>query len=139
MTGTRRPGWASRAHDGDFYDADAKLDAAGEGTVICTPAALAAPVTKALNSYVTRLWEGLGCRGMARVDFIAAGDGTVSALEVNTTPGMSYESNFITAAALLGFGHADVVIAMLREALSRPRYDALLPVPDFTDRPVQHR
>jgi D-alanine-D-alanine ligase len=132
------PPLATQVHDGDFYDADAKLDAAGEGTVSCTQAALPAPVTAALNTYVTRLWEGLGCHGMARADFIAAGDGAVAALEVNTTPGMSYDSNFITAAGLLGFGHADVVIAILREALTRPRYDAPLPVPDFTGRPVQH-
>lgn len=132
------PPLATQVHDGDFYDADAKLDTAGEGTVTCTRADLPAPVTAALNSHVRTLWDELGCHGMARADFIAAEDGTVSALEVNTTPGMSYESNFITAASLLGLGHADVVIAMLREALTRPRYDAPLPVPDFTDRAVQH-
>jgi D-alanine-D-alanine ligase len=131
------PPLATEVHGGDFYDADAKLDAAGEGTVTCTQAALAASVTAALSSYVTRLWDGLGCHGMARADFIVAADGTLAALEVNTTPGISYESNFITAAGLLGLGHADVVIAMLREALTRPRYDAPLPVPDFTDRAVQ--
>jgi hypothetical protein len=103
----------------------------------CTEAALPALVTAALNSYVSKLWEGLGCHGMARADFIAAGDGTVCALEVNTTPGMSYESNF-TAAGLLGFGHAGVVIAILREVLTRPRYEAPLPVPDFINRPVPH-
>jgi D-alanine-D-alanine ligase len=90
----------------------------------CTEPALPALVTAALNSYVSKLWQGLGCHGVARADFIAAGDGTVCALEVNTTPGMSYESNFIAAAGLLGFGHADVVIAILREDLTRPRYDA---------------
>jgi D-alanine-D-alanine ligase len=132
------PPLATQVDDGDFYDAGAKLDASGEGTVTCTPAALPAPVTAALTSHVRTLWDGLGCHGMARADFIAAEDGTVAALEVNTTPGMSYESNFITAASLLGLGHADVVIAMLREALTRPRYDAPLPVPDFTGRAIQH-
>ena len=132
------PPLATQVDDGDFYDADAKLDAAGEGTVTCTRADLPAPVTAVLNSHVRALWDGLGCHGMARADFIAADDGTVAALEVNTTPGMSYESNFIAAAGLLGLSHADVVIAMLREALTRPRYDAPLPVPDFTGRAVQH-
>lgn len=127
------PPLATQVHDGDFYDAEAKLDAAGGGTVTCTLAALPTPVTAALNDHVRTLWDGLGCHGMARVDFIAADDGMVAALEVNTIPGMSYESNFITAAGLLGLRHADVVIAMLREALTRPRYDAPLPVPDFTD------
>lgn len=130
------PPLATEVHTGEFYDADAKLDTAGEGTVTCGEAALPTQVTATLDTHVRTLWDGLGCRGMARVDFIAAGDGTVAALEVNTTPGMSYESNFITAAGLLGMRHADVVIAMVREALTRQRYDAPLPVPDFAGTPV---
>ena len=69
--------------------------------------------------------------GMARVDFIAAQDSTAAALEVNPTPGISAGSNIVTGAGLLGLGHADI----LREALARPRYDAPLPVPDFSGRP----
>lgn len=129
------PPLATQVHEGEFYDAGAKLDAAGEGTVTCTEAVLPAPVTAALNSYVIKLWDGLGCHGMARFDFIAAGDGTVFALEVNTTPGMSYESNFITAAGLLGLRHADLVIAILREALTRPRYAAPCRCPTSRARP----
>jgi D-alanine-D-alanine ligase len=83
-----------------------------------------------------RLWDGLGCHGMARVDFIAAEDGTAVALEVNTTPGLSRESNFAAGAGLLGLTHADILAAILREALARTRYDAPLPVPDFSGRPV---
>jgi hypothetical protein len=74
---------------------------------------------------------------MARADFIGADDGTVLALEVNTTPGLSYESNFIAAAGLRGLRHDDVVIAVLHEGLTRPRYDAPLPVPVFTGVPAQ--
>ena len=122
------------AGTGVFYDADAKLDAAGEGTVTCTRAVLPAPVIDAVNGYAARLWDGLGCHGMARVDFIAAEDGTVAALEVNTTPGMSRDSNFAAGAGLLGLTHADILAAILREAITRPRYDAPLPVPDFSGR-----
>lgn len=60
-----------------------------------------------------------------------ADDGTVFSLEVNTTPGMSHESNFVTGAALLGLAEADLITAILREALTRPRYGAPLSVPDF--------
>jgi D-alanine-D-alanine ligase-like ATP-grasp enzyme len=94
---------ATQVREGDFYDADAKLDAADEGTVTCTEANLPAPVTAALNDHVVTMWEGLGCHGMARVDFIVTRDCAVCALEVNTTPGMSYGSNFITAASLMGW------------------------------------
>jgi D-alanine-D-alanine ligase len=74
---------------------------------------------------------------MTRVDFIVADDGTVFALEVNTTPGMSYQSNFIVAAGLCGLQSADGVTAILREAVTRPRYDAPLPAPVFTDVPAR--
>src|SRR5581483_2525603 len=63
------PPLATLVHAGEFYDADAKLDVAGEGTITCTEAVLPAPVTAALASYAVRLWDGLGCHGMARVDF----------------------------------------------------------------------
>jgi D-alanine-D-alanine ligase len=133
------PPLATQVHGAEFYDADAKLDTAAEAPVTCTDAALPVAVTMALNSHVMRLWDGLGCHGMARADFIVAGDGAaVFALEVNTTPGMSRESNFVTAAGLLGLGHADTVIAILHEALTRRRYDAPLPVPDLTSPPLPH-
>ena len=72
---------------------------------------------------------------MARADFIVTEPGEVFALELNTIPGMSYNSNFLTAAGLCRLGAADVVTAILHEALTRPRYDAPLPVPAFTARP----
>jgi D-alanine-D-alanine ligase len=125
------PPLATQVHQGEFYDADAKLDADAEGTVSCAAADLPRPVLDALRTASLRLWHALRCHGMARVDFIATPDGTVVALEVNTTPGMSYESNFITAAALCGLRHGDVLTAILHEAISRPRYDAPLPVPDL--------
>jgi D-alanine-D-alanine ligase len=126
------PPLATVVHSGDFYDADAKLDVQGEGTVSCTTADLPRPALEALRKASVRLWEGLGCNGMARADFIAAPDGKVYALEVNTTPGMSFDSNFMMAAGLCGMRHGDVLMAIIHEAMTRPRYDVPLPVPDFS-------
>ncbi|MEU2744668.1 hypothetical protein ABZ656_58150 [Streptomyces sp. NPDC007095] len=61
--------------------------------------------------------------------------GAAYALEINPTPGMSREANFITGAGLVGLSHTDVVRAYLHEALTRPAYDAPLPVPVFTGTP----
>ena len=72
---------------------------------------------------------------MARADFIVTEPGDVFALELNTVPGMSFNSNFLTAAGLCGLGPANVVTAILQEALTRPRYDAPLPIPAFAARP----
>ncbi|MER5973332.1 ATP-grasp domain-containing protein [Streptomyces sp. NPDC002055] len=123
------PPLATQVHDGEFYDADAKLDADARGTVSVTLADLPAEVLDMLTRHARTLWEGLGCRSAARVDFMVTGSGTVYALEANTTPGMSRESNYVTGAALCGLTHTDVVRAFLREALTRPPYDVPLPIP----------
>ncbi|MEV2235944.1 hypothetical protein AB0H69_46350 [Streptomyces phaeochromogenes] len=47
-------------------------------------------------------------------------DGQPYVLEVNSTPVMSRDSNFVVGAAMLGLTHTDVVVAMLHEALVRP-------------------
>jgi D-alanine-D-alanine ligase len=129
------PPLATRVASAEFYDAAAKLGAGDGSTVWYGHAALAEPALTALTMHALALWEGLGCRGMARADSIVTEPGEVFALELNTIPGMSYDSNFLTAAGLCGLGPADVVTAILHEALTRPRYDAPLPVPVFTARP----
>ena len=70
----------------------------------------------ALNSAVMKLWNGLGCHGLARADFIVADDGSAYMLELNITPGMSRESNFLTAAGLTA-GCATLFINYLRHQL----------------------
>jgi D-alanine-D-alanine ligase len=126
------PPLATEVHDGEFYDAASKLDADARGTVSVALADLPTPVLDQLTRHAATLWDGLGCRSAARTDFMVTDNGTVYALEVNTTPGMSRESNFVTGAALCGLNHTDVVRAFLHEALTRPAYDVPLPIPVLT-------
>jgi D-alanine-D-alanine ligase len=65
-------------------------------------------------------------------DFILTEDSEPYVLEVNSTPGMSRDSNFAVGAAMVGLTHTDVVLAMLHEALARPPYDVPLPTPAFS-------
>jgi D-alanine-D-alanine ligase len=129
------PPLATRVDAAEFYDAAAKLGAGDGSTVWYGHAALPEPALTAVTAHALALWDGLGCRGMARADFIVTEPGEVFALELNTIPGMSWDSNFLTAAGLCGLGPADVVTAILHEALTRPRYDAPLPVPAFPGPP----
>lgn len=46
-------------------------------------------------------------------------------------------SNFVTGAGLLGMEEDDLITAILREALTRPRYDAPLSAPDFVGRRME--
>ncbi len=115
-----------------FYDAETKLDSSGIRNVTYSKANLARPVLAQLEEQSLKLWEGLGCRGIARIDFIVAKTGTF-ALEVNTIPGLSYESNFALAAYEAGLGHSDIVLALLLEALHRSDHEIPLPVITVAD------
>ncbi|WP_329430637.1 hypothetical protein OG339_22330 [Streptosporangium sp. NBC_01495] len=121
------PPLATEVNDG-WYDADTKLTETTD-TVSVAPAEFPAPVLDALTRRSRTLWDGLGCRGAARIDFIVTDSGQVHALEVNTTPGMSRKSNYALGAARCGLTHADVVLAWLHNALTRPPYDVPLPIP----------
>jgi D-alanine-D-alanine ligase len=130
------PPLATQALDADFYDADTKLDADSQGAVSVQVADLTPETVVSITEHARTLWGGLGLRGSARIDFMLTPDNWPYVLEVNSTPGMSRDSNFVVGAALLGFTHKDVVLAMLREALTRPPYDVPLPTPVFSSTPV---
>ncbi|MFF7254754.1 D-alanine--D-alanine ligase family protein [Streptomyces microflavus] len=126
------PPLATKVHKAEYYDADTKLDADSKGTVTVSRADLGPEVLSRLVGHAKTLWDGLGMRGQARVDFMVTGTDEVYALEVNSTPGMSWGSNYVTGAVLCGLSHSDVVLAMLHEALTRRPYDVPLPAPVFT-------
>ncbi|MFJ4721968.1 D-alanine--D-alanine ligase family protein [Streptomyces luteogriseus] len=120
------------ATEADFYDADTKLDVDSTGAVTVRAAELTPDVLDKIARDVRTLWDGIGLRGSARIDFILTEGGEPYVLEVNSTPGMSRDSNFAVGAAMLGLTHTDVVLAMLHEALARPPYDVPLPTPAFS-------
>ncbi|KND32131.1 D-alanine--D-alanine ligase family protein [Streptomyces acidiscabies] len=126
------PPLATEVTEADFYDADTKLDADSRGAVIVRAADVTPDVLDKILTSSQVLWTGLGLRGSARIDFVLGRDGVPYVLEVNSTPGMSRESNFVVGAAMIGLTHADVVLAMLHEALARPPYDVPLPAPVFS-------
>ncbi|MFJ5740209.1 D-alanine--D-alanine ligase family protein [Streptomyces microflavus] len=126
------PPLATEATEAAFYDADTKLDVDARGAALVREANLSPKVRAEIARRSEVLWDRLGLRGAARIDFILTEDGRLYALEVNSTPGMSRESNFVVGAAMVGLTHSDVVLAMLREAMARPPYDVPLPTPVFS-------
>ena len=95
------PPLAVQPQGGTFYDAETKLDAAGEHNVSYSQSGLPALVMEQLKDQSLRLWHGLGCKGIARIDFMVTST-SAFALEVNTIPGLSYESNFASVAGQAG-------------------------------------
>ncbi len=80
------------ADDHEFYDFEAKyLDS---GSELVVPARLDPDLSDRLRALAVRAFEVLGCRGLARVDFFVADDGSITINEVNTMPGFTDVSMF---------------------------------------------
>ena len=72
----------------DYFDYDAKYN--GHSEEIC-PAPVSAELTALVQDVSRRIYSHLGCKGLVRMDYIAAEDGLYF-LEVNIIPGMTNAS-----------------------------------------------
>ena len=63
-------------------------------------------------------FNALGCRHLARVDFILSSDQTPYALEVNTIPGLTTHSLIPKAAAKIGLSMSQLCMRIIEEAYS---------------------
>ena len=73
-----------------------------------------------MTDYACRVFEALGCRDMARVDFRVSSDGIPYFLEINPLPGLSpYYSTFPVQARAAGISPEDIVHQLIRNALTR--------------------
>ena len=73
---------------GDFYSYDAKYSSNSTSQAIIS-AELDEDVKEHVRQQAGRIYEILGCKGLARVDFFLADDGTLYLNEVNTLPGFT--------------------------------------------------
>ena len=96
-----------------FYDFTAKYTAGQTDYLL--PAPISGLLTLDLQRAAREACRLLGCRGGARVDFIAGNDGWVC-LEVNTIPGMTATSLLPKAAAHAGLAFGELCERLLRDA-----------------------
>jgi D-alanine-D-alanine ligase len=72
----------------DFYSYDAKYSATSSSQAIIS-AELTDEQRRDIKQQAARIYEILGCKGLARIDFFLAEDGTLYLNEVNTLPGFT--------------------------------------------------
>ena len=104
------------APDG-FYDFSAKYQK-GKTQYLC-PAPLPVKIIKQIGELGCRTFQVLGCEGAARVDFRITPKGRPYVLEINTVPGMTETSLLPMAAAQAGIDYDQLVVRILRSALTR--------------------
>lgn len=98
----------------EFFDYKAKYEQESQEI---TPARLSPELTRRCQAQTRKVYEALGCKGMARVDYILVGE-TFFLLEVNTIPGMSEASIIPQQAAAHGWTIGELLDAIVEEAMN---------------------
>ena len=97
------------------FDYDTKY---GGGADLRVPAAVTPDERESLTDAALRVYDALGCRGLARIDFFLTDEGPVL-LEVNTMPGMTQHSQAPRMFAAAGMPYPVLLDLMVREAMAR--------------------
>ena len=95
-----------------FFDYASKY---GGGAEFRIPAPLEETERKALEDAAVRMYDALGCAGVARVDFFLTEDGPVLN-EVNTVPGFTDQSQVPKMFAAAGLPYADLLDLLVDDA-----------------------
>ncbi|MGH3239474.1 MAG: D-alanine--D-alanine ligase family protein, partial [Spirillospora sp.] len=110
--------WAApplEIHATGLFDTETKYDGSAKFTV---PADITAAERAALSETALRMFDALGCAGLARIDFFLTEQGPVLN-EINTTPGMTAASQVPRMFAAAGLPYEQLV-ARLVEAAAVP-------------------
>lgn len=99
----------------EFFDFKAKYESESQEI---TPARLTLEQTASCQATTKKIFEALGCAGMARIDYIKV-DETFNFLEANTIPGMSEASIIPQQAKAHGWTIADLLDAVVEEARNK--------------------
>lgn len=96
-----------------LFDTTSKYDGTAEFVI---PAQLTEKEADALTCAALRVYDALGCRGIARVDFFLTPDGLVLN-EVNTMPGMTAESQVPKMFGADGLSYPQLLDRLIRSTI----------------------
>ncbi|GGQ92594.1 D-alanine--D-alanine ligase family protein [Kitasatospora griseola] len=102
--------------DFEFYDFEAKYIDSSEVEI---PAKLTDAERTELQRQAVEVFEGLGCEGLARVDFFLLNDGRWMVNEINTMPGFTPISAYPKMWEATGVPYAELIDRLLAAALRR--------------------
>ena len=103
--------------DSEFYSFDSKYDEKSTSEVVI-PAELNEDNAKVVKDMAKFIYYLIGCKGMARVDFLQKAD-TVYFNEINTIPGFTNISVYPKAWEHEGVGYSELIDMLIANALEK--------------------
>ena len=100
----------------EFFDYEAKYTSGVTDEI--TPARISPELTERCQRLTEYIYDLLGCKGVARVDYILSGNDFYF-LEINTVPGMSEASIIPQQAVKYGMSTKELISVLLDQALKR--------------------
>lgn len=98
----------------EIYDFEAKYNKGKSDYLV--PAPIDETITKEIQKAAAKIYNVIGCAGLARVDFILTEDGKFYFLELNSLPGMTELSLAPMAAAQDGMDFDQLVAEIIKSA-----------------------
>jgi D-alanine-D-alanine ligase len=98
----------------EFYDYTAKYSLGMSHHII--PARISPQAAAKVEELALRTYRAMGCRQLARVDFMLNEQSEPFVLETNTIPGMTETSLFPDSARAAGISFAELVSLLVDEA-----------------------
>lgn len=99
----------------NVYDPTEVRKSSGDDLVI--PADIPADVAENIRETAVRAFKAMNCKGLARIDFFLADDGTLLLNKIGTAPGLRLNSVYPKLMKELGMNLTDVVDKLLEMAL----------------------
>ena len=98
---------------------EAQPEKGSENATIQVPADLPAEVRKRIQETAKKIYQVLGCRGLARIDLFLREDGQIVLNEVNTMPGFTSYSRYPRMMTAAGFTLSELIDRLIELALRR--------------------
>lgn len=98
---------------------EAQPEKGSENATIKVPADLPAEVRERIQKTARKIYQTLGCRGLARIDLFLREDGQIVLNEVNTMPGLTSYSRYPRMMTAAGFTLSGLIDRLIELALRR--------------------
>ena len=98
---------------------EAQPEKGSENATIKVPADLPEKVREQIQETAKKIYQTLGCRGLARIDLFLREDGQIVLNEVNTMPGFTSYSRYPRMMTAAGFTLSELIDRLIELALRR--------------------